>query len=79
MISGVTIKHYIFCPAIIQIESLGFEERITEAMIEGEEVDKEKVMNFLYPTLKAKQVVKKPVLRYKDLIGIPDYVLKFSY
>ncbi|TRM97051.1 CRISPR-associated protein Cas4, partial [Sulfolobus sp. F1] len=40
MISGVTIKHYIFCPAIIQIESLGFEERITEAMIEGEEVDK---------------------------------------
>ncbi len=79
MISGITIKHYVFCPAIVQIESLGFEERTTEAMIEGDEVDKEKIMSFLYPTLKAKEIIKKPVLRYKDLVGVPDYVLKFSY
>ncbi len=79
MISGVTIKHYFFCPAIVKIEDLGFEERVTEAMTEGNEVDKEKIMTFLYPLLKAKEVIRKPLLRYKDLVGVPDYVLKFSY
>ncbi len=38
MITGSTIKHYFYCPAIVKIESLGFRERVTEAMVEGEEV-----------------------------------------
>jgi|BEDMetMinimDraft_2_1075160.scaffolds.fasta_scaffold22818_1 CRISPR-associated exonuclease Cas4 len=79
MITGVTIKHYLFCPAIVRIEELGFRERVTEAMQEGGEVDKEKVVNFLFPMLKAKEIIKKPIYKYKDLVGSPDFVLKFSY
>lgn len=74
-ISGITIKHFAYCPQIVRIESMGFTERVSEAMIEGEQVEKDKVMNFLYATLKPLNVVGKPIFRYGDLIGSPDYVL----
>ncbi|QKR00760.1 CRISPR-associated protein Cas4 [Metallosphaera tengchongensis] len=79
MITGVSVKHYVFCPVILRVEGIGFGERLTEAMREGTEVEAEKVMAFLYPTLKAKEVIRKPYLKYRDLSGVPDYVLRFSY
>jgi CRISPR-associated exonuclease Cas4 len=77
MITGVTIKHFAYCPQIVKLESMGFEERVTEAMREGEGIDKEKVINFLYGILKPLNIVKKPTFTFKDLVGSPDYVLTF--
>ncbi|ARM74584.1 CRISPR-associated protein Cas4 [Acidianus manzaensis] len=79
MISGVVVKHFLYCPAIVRITELGFEERVTDSMMEGEEVDKETVGNFLFGVLKAKELIRKPVYKYKDLVGSPDFVLGFSY
>ncbi|BFH74719.1 CRISPR-associated protein Cas4 [Sulfurisphaera javensis] len=76
-ISGITIKHFAYCPQIVRLESLGFSERVTEAMKEGEVVEEEKVVNFLYATLKPLNIVKKPIFKYKDLVGSPDYLLTF--
>jgi CRISPR-associated exonuclease Cas4 len=42
MITGVTIKHFAYCPQIVKLESMGFEERVTEAMREGEGMIKRK-------------------------------------
>lgn len=77
MISGTTIKHFAYCPQIVRIESIGFTERVSEAMKEGEQVEAEKVINFLYATLKPLNIVSKPIFRYKDLVGSPDYVLTY--
>jgi len=75
MISGVTIKHYAYCPQIVRLESMGFTERTTEAMVEGGQVEKEKSINFLYGVLKPLNIVRNPVFRHKDLVGSPDLVL----
>ncbi|MFP3203326.1 MAG: CRISPR-associated protein Cas4 [Sulfolobus sp.] len=78
MISGTTVKHFAYCPQIVRLEAMGFTERVTEAMREGLEVDKEKTVNFLYGVLKPLNIVAKPIFRYNDLVGSPDYVLFFS-
>lgn len=78
MISGVTIKHYMYCPAIVRITELGFQERVSEAMIEGSNLDRDVVERFLYAQMKAKEILRKPVFRYGELVGSPDFVLRFS-
>ncbi|AWS00430.1 CRISPR-associated protein Cas4 [Metallosphaera hakonensis] len=77
MISGSTVKYFSYCPQIVRLTSMGFQERVTEAMMEGKEVDREKVINFLYGTLKPLNIVRGPIFRYKNLVGSPDYVLFF--
>jgi CRISPR-associated exonuclease Cas4 len=79
MIQASDIKRMIYCPLFLYYHKvLGVEERKTEAMKEGEEIDKDAIINFLYPTLKPIKVIKKPVLNYKDLSGIPDFILEFQ-
>ncbi|BFI75727.1 CRISPR-associated protein Cas4 [Sulfurisphaera ohwakuensis] len=73
MITGVTVKHYAYCPHIVRLEALGFSERISEAMLEGQQIDKEKEVTFLFT--KYKEIIRKPVYRWKDLVGSPDFVL----
>ncbi|MEM1627578.1 MAG: CRISPR-associated protein Cas4 [Sulfolobaceae archaeon] len=78
MIIASDIKRMVYCPLFLYYQKvLGVEERRTEAMKEGEEIDREAVMNFLYPTLRPKRVIRKPILRYRDLSGEPDYILEF--
>ncbi|AEB95211.1 MAG: CRISPR-associated protein Cas4 [Zestosphaera sp.] len=76
MIDGTSVKNYLFCAAIIRLQELGFRERTTETMIEGRELDKVSLVNFLFGK-GVKEAIRKPNLRYKDLVGVPDFVLKF--
>ncbi|BDC18755.1 CRISPR-associated protein Cas4 [Acidianus sp. HS-5] len=72
-ITGVTVKHYAYCPHIVRLEALGFSERVTEAMYEGQVVEKEKEVGFLLT--KYKEVIRKPIYRWRNLVGSPDFVL----
>jgi len=81
IVTGTDVKRYYYCPLMIYYDNvIHIEERKTEAMIEGEEVDKDSIINFLYPSLKPISILKKPYLFSKKYgaSGIPDFVLKFS-
>ncbi|MBP1356973.1 MAG: CRISPR-associated protein Cas4 [Sulfolobus sp.] len=80
-ITGVDIKHYLYCPLIVYYNySLHFYERVTEAMEKGDVTDKEAVLNFIYPSLKPLEVIRKPYLYSESLriSGVPDFVLRFQ-
>ncbi|WP_052349562.1 CRISPR-associated protein Cas4 [Candidatus Acidianus copahuensis] len=79
-ITGIDVKHFTYCPLITYYERvMHFRERVTEAMKKGEEVDKDVALQFVYPTLKPKEVERKPFLfsRKWRISGVPDFLLIF--
>jgi CRISPR-associated exonuclease Cas4 len=72
------LKNFAFCPLTVYFKKRGMEERRTEAMEEGELTDQEVVVNFVTPTLRPKEILRKPFLKWRDVSGVPDFVLKFD-
>jgi len=60
---------------------MNVDERFTEAMREGGEIDKEEEIKFVYPSLSPKRVERKPYLYSAKLnaSGTPDFVLHFDF
>jgi len=79
IVTATDLKNYVYCPMTIYYRNvLCLEERVTEAMTEGAQVDRDEILNFLHLTLKPLEVVRKPYLISRRFLvsGVPDFVLK---
>ncbi|BBG27746.1 CRISPR-associated protein Cas4 [Sulfuracidifex tepidarius] len=72
MITGTTVKHYVYCPRIVHLEALGFRERVTQYMVEGKEKEEE-----AYEDLSPKLPLEKgKFYSTEGLSGFPDFIVR---
>jgi len=72
LITGTTVKHYVYCPRIVYLEALGFRERVSQYMIEGKEKEDE-----AYKYLSAKLTLEKGKFYSSGgLSGFPDFIVR---
>lgn len=82
MISVTDLKNYVFCPYSLYIRKvLNIGERVTEYMLYGREVEKERIVAFLFRALNGEKLLKNlhMVSRSLGLSGTVEYVIVDKY
>ncbi len=81
-VSVTDIKNYVYCPFIVYIRKiLNIDERVTEYMLYGREIEKEKIILTVYRMVNGVKTLRSLVLRSERLrlIGCVDYVIIDKY